>query len=160
MNWWQIALVVLVLGAVAWKFRAKIIHGTGHFSRNLTAADFADGKVPAEYMTACAEMQRSVSAKVSKFYGRTYDYHFPLSMLVQRFNVVDSLPGGAAAHVFRTTPNGPTTMEVVPSRADDIRVVKHEMCHALTWDQPELWEQCQKYEGGHWPLIFDEFGSY
>jgi hypothetical protein len=111
------------------------------------------GEIPAAWLDALRDMEQRVGAAVSAFYGKSYTYNETWPELVNRVQIVDTLPNGALGEMMRTS-DGIRTLVLTRSRLNDLGHLQHELLHSLTWNHPELWDQCVKYPGDHWPLIF------
>jgi hypothetical protein len=170
-----IVLVVLCVAVfvaayfLIWRNRAPKFHG-------LSENDFvrvSEGVVHPALETACQEMLRIVSDRVTKFYttvarssayslpvGQTYDYtNLHLTDLVHEIEVVDALPNGARGTIVQEG-SGPIKMTLVRHTLDDVIYFQHELAHSLSWRYSELRDQCALDPRGHWTVMFDPFGSH
>lgn len=162
-------VILLVGGYVLWRNRRQK-------DSSITPDDAAkveQGVYHPSWLAAHYEMVRGLGPIVSRFYRVTernspfslradapdYDYtHVRLSDLVHRIVVVDSFPNQPNARGNMTrNPDGVRTMGLVRHTLTDLGHFKHEALHSLVWDRPELREQCRKYPGDHWPLIFRDY---
>lgn len=175
MTWWQIALVLVAVAVLVYVFRRRIVHGRV-FARELKPSEFANGHFPDEFYQANSDMQHKVSDAVTRYYaksppagtpsellpffGKTYTYIVPLEKLVNEVRFVDQFPDGASANVQRASPGAPTVLTLTPRALQRPSEIEHELAHSLSMDRPELWKQCQRYKGAHWPVMFDVLGPY
>lgn len=178
MPWWIWVTAALVIAALVYKFRRRIFHGAV-FARELTASDFADGKFPPEFYQANSDMQHKVSDAVTRYYaqrppagtppellpffGKTYSYAVSLDKLCQGVKLVDAFPpepDGRKAAANISLVEGARIMGVTPRALQRPSDIEHELAHSLSWDHPELWEQCKRSDRYHWSVMFDAIGPY